>query len=258
MTTKSVLAAFCFLACGFAPSLAAADGLADLKTALARMQDSSAIQASIEATISRGSGEGKDAEDERGVIEVSVEDGPRGMQFHYGADMVARLDAETAAKESNAKSKTPALTALNALTYQDFRSMITESHTLQRLLARSRFVSEAAEARDGRPARHLRFDLSMPDLSEKDRKYLKKSAGTLDVWIAEDGTPLASQSRMSLSGRAFLVISFEESFGDDRTYARVGDRLVTTRREFTASGSGGGESDRQLTVVKLQIERGPA
>ena len=95
--------------------------------------------------------------------------------------------------------------------------------------------------------------LSVEKLSEKERKYMKKLDGSFDVWIAEDGTPLASRSSQTVSGRAFVVVSFEMKNDEDLVYGVVGDRLVALRKESRTSGSGMGEKGEGKVIKTLQV-----
>jgi len=74
----------------------------------------------------------------------------------------------------------------------------------------------------------------------------------LNVWIAADGTPLASQRHLELSGRAFVVVSFEHHSDERRSYAVVGDRLVATNDDEKGSAKGAGESQEYRTERSLQ------
>ena len=109
---------------------------------------------------------------------------------------------------------------------------------------RTSFKAEKADTWNGKPARLLTFTVPMTKLPEQQRKYVKEFDATVSIWIAADGTPLASATHTTVKGRAFVVVSFEAVDDDSHTYGVVGDRLLTLRSEKHNTSSGAGESRR--------------
>ncbi len=245
-TATGLLSLFCHVA--------QADGLADLKGALARLQGHAPLKAMLEAKTWSRQGEGKELEENQGQASIVVEDGPGGLQVLYGKDMLARLETEEFAKEKDHKAKTPTLSALKEFNTGELRPMISAAGSLSRAMEKAVYKSEKTESYKGKPARLLNFDLPIDRLTEKERKYLKKFESSLDIWIAADGTPLASRTRQNLTGRAFVVINFESKNEDESTYSLVGDRLLTVRKESKKSGSGAGEKGESKTTKTLQLQ----
>ena len=103
----------------------------------------------------------------------------------------------------------------------------------------------------GRPARLLSFASSLDTLSARDRKYVKTFDGGIDVWVAADGTPLASRQHTQLHGRAYVVVSFDVTQDEQCVYAVTNDRLVTTRRETHLLSSGMGERDERRATTTV-------
>ena len=227
-------------------------GLSDLKAALVRGAVLAPCKAQLDTKTVRKLGEGKEADEEQGSASVMVDDGTRGMNLVYGKEILARIDAEQRARVKDPNSKTPTLLALGELGPDDILTMVSSAHAMQRTLDKATFRSERAETYQGKPARVLSFDIPMSTLSTRDLKYTKKFEAVFDVWIAPDGTPLASRMRQTRSGRAFVVVSFDATFEDQRVYGQVGERLVTLRREFTGKASGAGERDDSRVVTTLQ------
>jgi hypothetical protein len=235
------------------PLLAWADGASELSEALARYAASTPFKAQVEAKTFKRDGEGKDAEDRSGQASVVLEENAAGLRLQFARDTLNRLGADELAREKDAKAKTPILSALNALNTTELRQMANAAPVLRRLLEKANFKTERAELWNGKPARLLNFELGQETLSEKDRKYVKKFEGILNVWIAADGTPLASREHQSASGRAFLVISFEMVNDEDVVYQLLGDRLLTARKESHNVGSGAGERGESRTLRTLQL-----
>ncbi|MDO8179745.1 MAG: hypothetical protein Q7T62_16000 [Undibacterium sp.] len=238
------------LMCGTAQ----ADGLTDLKAALTRLQGQAPLKAVIEAKTWNRQGEGSEQVETNGLASVAVDDGARGLQVLYSKDMLARLEVEEHAKEKNAKTKTPTLSAFKEFNSTELRPMISASGGMLRALEKHVFKSEKMESYNGKPARLLNFDLPLERLPEDARKYVKKFEGSLDIWIAADGTPLASRSHQNMSGRAFVVVSFEQKNENESVYSQVGDRLLTVRKETKSSGSGMGEKGESKVVKTLLVQ----
>ncbi|WP_229218220.1 hypothetical protein [Rugamonas apoptosis] len=242
------------LAQGLYCQAARADGLADLKSALTRLQDQAPLKATLETKTWRRLGEGKDAEETQGQASVGIEDGARGMHLAYGKDILARMDAESLAQARNPNARTPTLNAAREFSPTDLRPMISAASSLSRVLEKAAWKGEQADTCQGKPARLLTFDVAIDTLSDRDRKYVKEFDGHLYVWIADDGTPLASRMIQNESGRAFIVIRFEARQEEQHVYAQVGDRLVTVRKESYNRAAGAGERDESRVIKTLHLQ----
>ncbi len=230
-----------------------ANGLSDLKEALARYPATTALKATAEAKTLRRDGEGKDLDEKTGQASLYFEEGERGVRVSYSKETLARYAADEQLKEKDSKAKTPTLSALGALTIPELRQLANGVPVLQRQLDKSTFKSEKQETWNGKPARQLSFDYGINSLSEKDRKYVKKYEGTLDVWIGADGTPLASRTVQTASGRAYVVVSFDMKNVEDLVYQVNGDRLTVARKETHNEGAGMGERGESRTTRTLQV-----
>ena len=234
------------------PMLAHADGLAELRTALARLQAQTPLKATLDVKTTERHGDGADAVDKQGQVSVGLEDGARGLQVLYAKDVLTRLDAEARQRLHDPKAKTPTVWALGKLDSSDMMPMASAAQALARNVDEAIFKAEKVDTCAGKPARLLTFTVPLSKLSEQERKYVKEFDSTLSVWIAADGTPLASESHTRLKGRAFVVVSFEATDETSATYAVLGDRLLTLRSENHSSSSGAGEKGEERTVKTLQ------
>jgi hypothetical protein len=248
--TVTLLAAALGLCC----QAARADGLADLKSALARLQEQAPLKATLDTKTWRRQGEGQEAEETRGQASVGIEDGAQGMHLSYGKDILARMDAESLALARNPNARTPTLNAAREFSPNDLRPMISAAASLARVLEKASWKNEKADTCQGKPARLLTFDVAIDTLSDRDRKYVKEFDGHLFVWIGDDGTPLASRMVQNMSGRAFIVIRFEARNEEQQVYALVGERLVSVRRESYNRASGAGEREENRVVKTLQLQ----
>ena len=233
--------------------VARADGQADLRAALARLQGQAPLKANAQAHDWRRTGEGKDAKETQGQVRIALEDGPRGMQPLYGRELLERVDAEARAAVKDKSAPKPLSQALAQLGFNELHALASAAPALQREIDDARFKAETAESWGGKPARKLEFEGSVDSLSESNRKYVREFKLVLSVWIAADGTPLASQRHFDVSGRAFVVVSFEQHSDEQRAYAVVGDRLVATSDDEKGSAKGAGETQEYRIERGLQV-----
>jgi hypothetical protein len=234
-------------------SPARADGLGDLRGALARLQGQTPLKAAVQAHDWRRTGEGKDAKETQGQVAIGLEDGPRGLQPIYGHDLLARVDAESRAAVKDKAATRPLSQTLSRLDFEQLRAMSSAAPALQREIEDAQFKGEAADTWAGKPARRLTFEGSADSLPESDRKYVREFKLQLEVWIAADGTPLASRRHFDLTGRAFVVVSFEQHSDQRRGYAVTGDRLVAASDDEKGSAKGAGETQDYRTERSLQL-----
>lgn len=235
-------------------SNAHADGLSDLKAALARLQGTTPIKGVVEARTWSRQGDGKDLEETTGFASVALEENARGLQVVYSKDTLNKLDAEERAKEKDNKAKTPTLSALSEVNTSALRPMIFASASLTRMMEKATFKSERMDTYKGQPARVVTFEFSTDRLSEREKKYVKSYEGGMEVWIAADGTPLACKASQNLHARAYMVVTFNNKNEEEWTFAVVGERLVATRKENRSNGSGMGEKGESKVVKTLQIQ----
>jgi hypothetical protein len=231
---------------------ARADGLADLKTALARLQAQTPLKATLDVRTTERHGDGADAIEKQGQASVSLEDGARGLQVLYAKDVLTRMDAESRQLVRDPKAKTPTVWALGKLDSSEMLPMTSAAQALARNVDEAVFKAEKADSYAGKPARLLTFTVPLAKLTEQQRKYVKEFDSTLSVWIGVDGTPLACETHTVVKGRAFVVVSFEAVDETSATYAVVGDRLLTLRSENHSTSSGAGEKGEQRMVKTLQ------
>ena len=234
-----------------APS-ARADGLADLKAALARLQASTPLKATLDVRTTERHGDGADASEKKGQASVSLEDGVRGLQVLYAKDTLASIDVESRQLARDPKAPTPTVWALARLDSSELVPMASAAPVLSRSIDEGQFRAEKADTWNGRPARLLTFAMPLTKLPEQQRKYIKDFDATLSVWIAADGTPLASETHAKVKGRAFVVVGFDAVDDTSSTYAVAGDRLLTLRSEHHLASSGAGESVEMRSIKTLR------
>jgi len=121
---------------------ACADGISDLRASLNRLQGQTPVKALLEVKNFRKRGEGKDAEEIAGYIQVGVEDNQRGLQISYSKEILNKIENEARAKAKDKESKTPTRNASHELESQEITMMLSAVPALQRQIDSAMFKGE--------------------------------------------------------------------------------------------------------------------
>ena len=113
-------------------------------------------------------------------------------------------------------------------------------------------LEDKVEPFEGAPTRVLTFQVK-PSIATRDRKYVKDVEATARVWLGKDGVPIATDRRVLLKGRIFLIITFEIEQKDSLRFGRSGDRLVVLRHESDFRSAGAGERRDRKSVTTLSL-----
>jgi hypothetical protein len=235
-------------------SVAQADGMTDLKSALNRLQAQSNVKAVMEVKSSRKQGEDKESIETSGQINVNLEDGSRGMQISFPKEVLNKLEQEARARIKDKESKSPTRQASFDVNTEESQMMLSAVNVLQRQIEEASFKGEKNESYNGKPARLLTFEFGMERLPASAKKYIKSFESRLEIWINAEGTPLASKLVEQGNGRAFIVVSFQQASEEHNVYQVVGDRLLIARRESKNKSSGAGERADTKVIKTLQVQ----
>lgn len=178
-----------------------------LQSALASLAEEPApVKARLETELWRAEGEGDDREETRVEVKVAISDGPRGFSVHYPPELLARLDEEARAEVDNPDAPDPVQGAMWRMDINQLRPLLSAAPSLARATARAQFRRAQADEYAGRPATRLIYERPREVVSENLRKYIKEFDSTLEIWIDEQGTPLASRILLELRGSLFFVV----------------------------------------------------
>jgi len=231
------LLALGLLAVALVRPAAHADALGELRGLLARAPTAPARFHVLAQTTVRDDNDGK-IEERAGEAQIDAEDGAQGLHLIYGSELLRRSEAEENARAADAKAPTPVLDALGELRTRAVHDLLAPSPRILRLLDRALPRAESAEPFEGRPARRIRLDLAREKLGTREAEYVKQYEGNLDLWLGEDGLPLAARLHEHYAGRAFVFFHFESTRDEDLRFTRVGDRLLVRSSRLHAQSSG--------------------
>ena len=237
------------LAVLFAAVSARADGLADLRAALAKFPAQSALRAAV--TLEKHQENDESKTPEHGKVTVDVEAGAEGLRVAYANDVVARAQAEERAEEADPEKKTPTVTALRDIDATHLVAVLDGASALARRLTNATLQKDQRIAVAGRPARQLTFAIQ-PKLSKADAKHVKSAEMSLVVTTDAENVPLSAELRGAIKAK-FLLLTFEQKFHQTWAYARAGDRLVAVQHREEQSGSGLGQNFSGWTATPVAL-----
>ncbi|HKS22047.1 MAG TPA: hypothetical protein VJZ76_04565 [Thermoanaerobaculia bacterium] len=233
----------------FAAASARADGLGDLRAALARFPAQSTIRAAV--TLEKHQEDDEHKTPEHGKVTVDVESGAEGLRVTYANELVARAQAEARAAEADAEKTTPVATALRSIDAPQLVAALDGAGDLARTLMNATLQKDQRIAVAGRPARQLTFALK-PNLSKADAKHVKSAEMTLVVTADAENVPTSAELHGAVKAKFFLI-SFEQKFHRTWAYARAGDRLVAVQHREEQSGSGMGQNFSGWTATSVTV-----
>src|SRR5262249_52682597 len=132
------------------------------------------------------------------AVRVDVDEDASGLRVRWDPALLHEADAEAHEHDAKTDRLTPVREALKELDPSRLAHPLDQAGTLAGL-TRGAPAEESAGTWEGRDARRLvyRFD---PRMSWTEAYYARRREGRLTVWIAADGTPLASESAASFEG----------------------------------------------------------
>ena len=228
------------------------DALADLRGTLQGLRGHDAVKGGLDHQFWSRQGDPKSAKESQGKVGAWVEEDGGGLRIFWPRQVLDQADREARARAKDPEKEAPTRRAMAGLSPTDVAEYLGAAEAMLRELESAQVTEDKSEPYQGRPARCLTLKVE-PRLSGRDRKYVKELHAKAKVWLGPDGVPLGAEREMSMKGRAFLVISFEQKEKEELRFTKVGDRLVTTYRHAVRSGSGGGESGQSSSTTTLAL-----
>jgi hypothetical protein len=207
----------------------------------------------IEATLDRSvTSDRKDRPHEEGRAKLDASAGPRGISIGYPPGLLAQFRAERA--DTDPEKPHPARRTLENFDATNVEDLLNSATGLLRNLEGAALKEVRDVDYKGQPARLLDLEL-VPRVSKADRKWLKRAAYSMRLWIAPDGVPLSAESEFVFRA-GLLIFNFDGKDVEARAYGRVGDRLVTLRHTERFDGEGFGESQHTYAETTLAVKSG--
>lgn len=226
---------------------AAADALSDLRATLARFPAALPFTAAATVDVS-GDSQGV-AGARSGTSKFEVTASPNGLVIRVPDSELRAAAKEAKAKKDDPNTRTPARTAMAALTVFDVLDPLNAAAMLLNDLDEATLVSQSSSPWHGRKATLLTISVK-PTLAGTSR-FVNKPKIDLRVWIDEHGLPIAAERDSNYSA-TFVVVSASNSRAERWELAIEGDRLYASRVEETDRASAVGKNfttSRTVTFV---------
>lgn len=227
--------------------------LQQLNSSLARLEPQSPLTTEVALTSAHNAGEDEDMVSRTGRARAIVKDSGDGLSLSYSGELLQQMTLESQERADDPDAATPTLDGVDELTLPTVQPMLRAAAAIRQELQTAEYLGAEEDSYQGKRARRLEFNLSDERLTKRQRKYVKEYDGSYTVWTDEQGNPLASRTRMSARGRAFIVISFTITIESDSHYRVHDDRLITTRRADYQLSSGAGERSERLVNKTLEV-----
>ena len=234
-----------------APALLFADGLADVRATLQKLQSDQPLRARVEIKTRRLGGESDKQKQSQAISAVIVESGPQGLTLSWSPEQIKQSRKAAWAATANPDAPLSDLATLKALGGGEALNLLDAADPLRRGLEKAVLQEDKRDIYQGKPVRLLviRVDLG---LDEEERKALKSSEAILKLWLDGDGVPLAMERDIQAKFSKFLI-GFRVHEHETREFQRAGGRLVVIRASKDSSGSGFGHSDESHTMTTVTL-----
>lgn len=226
---------------------ASADTLDLVRSKLEAMPATTPLSGTLDFRVV-GRTEDRPAEDGRTRAHVTAD--ASGLSIRH--PLAALEDAKTEALDPNPDRNRPAIRALRSIEASEVAEIVDYAPYLLSDLTGAKITNESVTRLSGREVRLLEIELPVR-LSAEARKRIRSSEASMKLWIGPDNVPIASEQSSTARGR-FLLISFQGTRQESRTFTRSGNRLVVTRLETHTEGSGLGKSAGESRWATLQLD----
>jgi hypothetical protein len=227
------------------------DPLAQLAGALARLPATTPVRARVEHRVTFAQGD-EEPPPAPGTATATASSGPEGLRVAFSPSLLARAEAEERDRLQNPDAPTPTRDAVGDLRTLALARSLDAVPEMLRSLHDAKVLEDKVEPFEGAPTRVLLLEVK-PAIASRDRKYVKDIEATARVWLGADGVPIATDRRVLLKGRIFLIITFEIEQKESLRFGRSGDRLVVLRQESDFRSSGAGERRDRFAVTTLSL-----
>ena len=234
-----------------APALLFADGLADVRATLQKLQSDQPLRARVEINTRRLGGESDKQKQSQATSSLIVESGPQGLTLSWSPEQIKQSRKAAWTQTANPDAPKSDLATLKALAAGEALNLLDAADPLRRGLEKAVLQEERRDTYQGKPVRLLVIKVDLR-LDEEERKALKSSEAILKLWLDGEGVPLAMERDIQARFSKFLI-GFRVHEHETREFQRAGGRLVVTRASNDSSGSGFGHSDESHTTTTVTL-----
>jgi hypothetical protein len=235
------------LVCG-AAIVADASSFEQLRESLAELNGLQPISADLSVVFARSTQSKEQVTQTQGEAMLGLMQNSTGISVQYSPETLASLNQEQQENPNQSENTTPIKSTLNAAPIDSLASSLSNAIPLISNLDRATLKNNEQVQYQGATANLLTFEFGTDSLTERQLDSLKSFRSEFKLWLQPNGIPLASESVMSFSGKALVVIKFNIEKTETKTYAVYGDRLIVTNQVTQTKTSGfGDDTDTKVT-----------
>lgn len=216
-----------------------ADGLNDLQSALAKLENRGAVSGTLHVSFSEFRDDGDDKKVKTGDIKSMLSHNVDGLDIRYSEEVLNKISQENKAKIANEEIDTPTLNGAEVLSASAIIPIFSSAQKINEYINQGEFINEQAINHNDKNLRLLSFNLPLESFidDKKIRGYVSKFQGSFGVVIDDSGVPI--ETRMSYSGKGSAYIFFSLSAESEiiSTFQVNSGRLVQTKRTVSSSSS---------------------
>jgi len=227
-----------------------ADALTDLRSTLSQLTATTPVHGTFEVTSTDNNSE--EAHASEGKVTLGFEADGSGLRVVYPKAMLSQAAQEARAEATDPDHQTPVRSGASRVRALHLADLLDAASSLNTELINAQLTEVKAATLQGKPARLLVLKLN-PKLSKASSKHVKKIEGSMSVWLASDGVPVAAEQTVYVKA-SFMLMSFEQNQKESWTYTRAGDRLVATRYEETQKSDGMGQHGTSRVEQTVHLE----
>lgn len=227
-----------------------ANGLDDMKAALAPLQGQGTLRGAYEVRETRTDLDAKPAKGPETVMAAAqVVDDPAGLEIRWDRGLLKRA-ADEASLAKGAKRKEALSQLIGASSAPRLAAAMNYAPRLLQSLAISQFKSERMDTYQGKPARLVELVMT-PQEEAHDKVSIKENTIEARFWLGPDGVPLAAVTKHTIKAKLMVFMSYEKTTKEEFTFAVVSNRLVVLKRETEGKEKGPGSENEFKNVYTV-------
>lgn len=229
----AALLAFAFTNTAFA------NGLDDLKAALAPLQGQGALRGAYEARETRHLLDAKPAKGPETVTALAhVAEDASGLEIRWDRALLKRA-ADEGSMAKGARRKEALNQLIGSTTAPRVAQAVNYAPRLLQYLATGTLRGERMDAWNGKPARLIEV-VVVPQEAENDKVSIKENTHVAQIWLGADNLPLAATIQHNVKASLMVFMSYEKSSKEEMSFGVAANRLVVLRREEAGKEKGPG------------------
>jgi hypothetical protein len=224
-----------------------ANGLDDLKVALAPLQGAGTLRGTFEVKETRTDLDAKPAKTETASIAALIDDDAGGMAIRWDRSLIKRAVEETFMAKEKKKKMGPGV-MFSQTSAEKVSNTINYAPSLLQYLNNATLRGERMDAYNGKPARMIEILVNMPG-PDTDKVKLKDNSHIAQIWLSPENLPLAATVSRVIKGSALVFLSFESTSKEELTFSVASNRLIVVKSDDAGKSKGPGSETEYRRVT---------